>query len=158
MDAPVVTYAGFWKRFASYLIDSIVITMVALVLILPFILVLGIGVALTASMEDPEDAIPAIIGAIVAYLFVVVLAVVGEWLYFALMESSRHQGTLGKMAVGIKVTDMNGAPVTFGRATGRFFAKFVSGLTFGIGYIIAGFTEKKQALHDMIAGCLVVNK
>ena len=158
MEAPVLVFAGFWKRFAAYLIDSIVITIVAVILVLPFIVVLGVGVALTASMEDPAHALPAIVGAVLAYLFVVILAMVGEWLYFALMESSQHQGTLGKMAVGIKVTDMNGAPVSFGRATGRFFAKFISGLTFGIGYIIAGFTEKKQALHDMIAGCLVVNK
>jgi len=62
------------------------------------------------------------------------------------------------MVLGIRVTDLNGNRISFGRATGRYFAKIVSSLTFMIGYIIAGFTDRKQALHDMIAGCLVVNK
>jgi uncharacterized RDD family membrane protein YckC len=74
------------------------------------------------------------------------------------MESSSQQGTLGKMALGIKVTDMNGSRVSFGRATGRYFAKIISGLTFSIGYIMAGFTQQKQALHDIIAGCLIINR
>ncbi len=158
METPVIAYAGFWKRFAAYLIDSIVLSIVSLIIILPFIFVLGMGVALTAISEEPEQAIPAIVGAIVGWLFMALLLTVGQWLYFALMESSRQQGTLGKMAVGIKVTDLNGNPVTFGRASGRYFAKIISGLTFGIGYIIAGFTDRKQALHDMIASCLVLDK
>ena len=73
------------------------------------------------------------------------------------MESSAKQATLGKLALAIKVTDLNGNRISFGRASGRYFAKIISGLIFCIGYIIAGFTEKKQALHDMIANCLVVN-
>ncbi len=158
MEAPLFSYAGFWKRFAAYLIDSIVLSIVALIVILPFIFVLGLGVAMTAISDEPEQAIPTVIGAIVGWLFMGLLLTLGQWLYFALMESSRQQGTLGKMAVGIKVTDLNGNPVTFGRATGRHFAKIISGLTFGIGYIIAGFTDRKQALHDMIASCLVLNK
>jgi len=83
-------------------------------------------------------------------------ALVGGWLYFALMESSAWQATLGKRAVGIKVTDMEGGRISFGRATGRHFGKFVSALIFYIGFIMAGFTEKRQALHDIMAGCLVV--
>jgi uncharacterized RDD family membrane protein YckC len=62
------------------------------------------------------------------------------------------------MAIGIKVTDLNGNRISFGRATGRYFAKILSGMILMIGYIMAGFTEKKQALHDMIASCLVVMK
>lgn len=83
---------------------------------------------------------------------------IGGWLYFALMESSGQQGTIGKMALGIKVTDMNGNRIGFGRATGRYFGKIISSLTLTIGYIMAGFTQQKQALHDIIAGCLVINK
>jgi uncharacterized RDD family membrane protein YckC len=75
------------------------------------------------------------------------------------MESSPYQGTLGKMALGLIVTDLQGRPLSFARASGRFFGKIITGMIpFGIGYIMAGFTEKKQALHDMIAGCLVLRK
>jgi len=80
------------------------------------------------------------------------------WLYYALMESSKNQGTLGKMALGLKVTDMEGNRVSFGRATGRYFGKIISGMIMMIGYILAGLTEKKQALHDIMASCLVVKK
>lgn len=151
-------YAGFWKRFAAYLIDSIVIGIVAMIILLPFFVVMGFGIAMTAMSEDAEQVIPAVIGAIIGYFFIILLAIVGQWLYFALMESSRHQGTLGKMALGIKVTDIAGNRLSFGRASGRYFAKIISGMTMGIGYLIAAFTEKKQALHDMIAGCLVVDR
>ncbi len=81
-----------------------------------------------------------------------------QWLYFAWMESSEHQATLGKMALGLIVTDLNDQRISFGRATGRFFAKIITNYTFFIGYIMAGFTEKKQALHDMIASTLVLRK
>jgi uncharacterized RDD family membrane protein YckC len=81
------------------------------------------------------------------------------WLYYASMESSAYQGTLGKMALGLIVTDMQGRRISFGRASGRFFAKLLTGLIpFFVGYIMAGFTEKKQALHDIIASCLVLKK
>jgi uncharacterized RDD family membrane protein YckC len=81
------------------------------------------------------------------------------WLYYAGMESSEHQGTLGKMALGLVVTDINGQRLSFGRASGRFFARIITSFVpLGIGFIMAGFTEKKQALHDMIASCLVLRK
>ncbi len=73
-----------------------------------------------------------------------------------LWKAPAWQGTVGKKILGLRVTDLNGNRVSFGRASGRFFGKIVSGFTLMIGYIMAGFTEKKQALHDMIAGCLVV--
>ena len=72
------------------------------------------------------------------------------------MESSAKQATVGKMALGIIVTDLDGRRIGFGRATGRYFAKILSALTLGIGFLMAGFTERKQALHDMVASCLVV--
>jgi uncharacterized RDD family membrane protein YckC len=75
------------------------------------------------------------------------------------MESSRHQGTLGKMTLGLIVTDLQGRPIGFAVASGRYFAKIITGLIpLGIGYAMAGFTEKKQALHDMIASCLVLRR
>jgi uncharacterized RDD family membrane protein YckC len=80
------------------------------------------------------------------------------WLYWAQMESSPWQATLGKKLLGLKVTDLRGRRISFPRATGRHFAKNISALILLIGFLMAGFTEKKQTLHDMIARCLVVRK
>ncbi len=85
----------------------------------------------------------------------IVLLIFGSWLYEAFMESSSYQATLGKMIFGMKVTDLNGNRISFGRATGRHFAKWLSGLILCIGYMMVGFTERKQGLHDMLAGTLV---
>tara|TARA_B100001245_G_C22536040_1_gene269160 strand:- start:219 stop:485 length:267 start_codon:yes stop_codon:yes gene_type:complete len=80
------------------------------------------------------------------------------WIYFAVMESSPTQGTLGKMAIGIKVTDLEGSRISFGRASGRHFGKLISGLILQMGFVMVAFTKKKQGLHDKMASCLVVNK
>ncbi|GAC1442936.1 MAG: hypothetical protein NVSMB52_00700 [Chloroflexota bacterium] len=118
-------YAGFWKRFIAYLLDSILVAIVTGILL---------------------RAIPALSfsGILIA------------WLYFAFMESSEHQATLGKMALGIKVTDLDGSRISFGTASIRYFSKILSALILMIGFIMAAFTAKKQALHDMIANTLVV--
>ena len=71
------------------------------------------------------------------------------------MESSSYQATIGKMICGLRVTDLNGNRISFERATGRYFAKFLSVMFFGFGFIMAGFTERKQGLHDLLAGTLV---
>jgi uncharacterized RDD family membrane protein YckC len=81
-----------------------------------------------------------------------------QTLYFALMESSNYQATIGKMVLGLKVTDVNDGKLDFIKALVRNLSKIISGMILLIGYIMAGFTEKKQALHDMIAGTLVVKK
>jgi uncharacterized RDD family membrane protein YckC len=77
------------------------------------------------------------------------------WAYKAGMESSRYQASLGKMAMRLKVTDLDGSPISFGRATARYFSKYLSLVAFGIGYLMVGFDEQKQGLHDRIAGTLV---
>jgi uncharacterized RDD family membrane protein YckC len=87
-----------------------------------------------------------------------VIGIILNWLYYTLFEASSKQATLGKMALGIKVTDLDGEPITFARANGRYWAKIISTLTLLVGYIMAAFTERKQALHDILAGCLVVQK
>ena len=86
------------------------------------------------------------------------LVFVGQWLYFAMLESGKSQATVGKRVLGLQVTDRQGVRVSFGRATGRFFAKLISALPFDIGFMMAGWTQRKQALHDMIADTLVVRK
>ncbi|MBN3034054.1 MAG: RDD family protein [Bacteroidales bacterium] len=153
---PQRIYAGFWWRFLAYLLDSIILGIVESVIIMPFLVLMGVSV-FTAGQQDMnfEEAAPLLIPLFMAYFFVIIILLVVQWLYFALMESSRHQGTVGKLVIKIKVTDMNGNRITFARATGRYFAKIISGMILMIGYILAGITEKKQALHDMIAGCLV---
>ncbi|MGE6631175.1 RDD family protein [Bacillus sp. NPDC077027] len=105
-----------------------------------------------------EDEVAAIIGLLFFYLIIFVISIVIMWLYYALMESSKCQGTLGKMAVGIKVTKVSGERLTFARASGRYFSKALLSPILYIGYIITFFTEKKQALHDLIASTIVVNK
>lgn len=84
------------------------------------------------------------------------MCVVIGWLYSALMESSRWQGTLGKRACGLVVVDEQSNSISFARATGRYFAKYISVLTMGVGFVMAAFTRRKQALHDIIAGTLVL--
>jgi len=78
------------------------------------------------------------------------------WLYHAMLESGPHQATWGKRIVGVKVTSVTGQRISFGHATGRYFSTFLTGMTMGIGYLIVAFTDKKQALHDMVANTLVV--
>jgi uncharacterized RDD family membrane protein YckC len=153
-------YAGFWLRFVASLIDGLILGipfwLVAIVLFTAFG---GFGVMMRQHPADPR-AVAAFIGPIFGMFFLGMLAfVIVEWLYFAGMESSERQATFGKSAMSVRVTDYQGQRLTFGHASGRFFAKMISGLIpLGIGYIMAGFTEKKQALHDLIAATLVVRK
>jgi uncharacterized RDD family membrane protein YckC len=149
-----VAYAGFWLRFVAWIIDRIVLQFAGSIITLPFAASMGIRELMRTHPSSPEDFIPLFESMRKAFLIILVL----EWLYYALLESSAWQATLGKKALGLEVTDLAGARVTFGRATGRYFARYISFFTIGIGYIMAGFTQKKQALHDMIAGTLVIRK
>jgi uncharacterized RDD family membrane protein YckC len=152
-------YAGFWLRFLAYIIDNIVLGVIFGVVALLAIAAIGVDYfrAMVQGLQDGNGEFP--VAFVSAILIAVLLTAVVSWIYHAWMESSQYQGTLGKMALGLIVTDLNDQPVTFGRASGRFFAKIITGLIpLGIGYIMAGFTEKKQALHDMIASCLVLRK
>ncbi|OGU55862.1 MAG: hypothetical protein A2V66_18000 [Ignavibacteria bacterium RBG_13_36_8] len=173
MENTSFSYAGFWKRFVAYIIDEIIIGIVNTILFIPvFFFLIGAGILsleefgeygdfTTASFNmqqyHDEDIIAFISVFIIVIIFFSILAIIVQWLYFALMESSSKQATLGKMALNIKVVDMSGNRISFGRATGRYFGKIISGLILMIGYIMAGFTEKKQALHDIMANCLVIN-
>lgn len=153
-------YAAFWKRAAAFLIDfcivvalySLLIHTLNLLLNLPVeyspILERGLSLKMTPYVEEN-------------FLEIVLLYSLSKLLvlypYFALFESSRLQATPGKLILGIRVTDLVGKRISLLRATGRFFGKIVSGQILLIGYIMAAFTEKKQALHDLLASTVVVN-
>jgi uncharacterized RDD family membrane protein YckC len=146
MAAPDATaayrFAGFWWRVLAFVIDN-------------FILMIGggiagaiLGIALVGIGADKAAIQP-----IVSFL-----AIIWSWLYFALFENSQLRATLGKKACGLLVTNEHGERISFGRATGRYFAKIISGLIIGIGFMMAGWTRRKQALHDLICDTLVVRK
>ena len=130
-------YAGFWLRVCAALIDGTLLS----------IPVVSVGFLL--GYHDPP-------GADALLLFVQLFNFVFVWFYNAVLESSAWQATIGKHLLGLRVTDVHGHQISFGRATGRYFGEFVSALIFGLGYVMAGLTDRKQALHDILAGCLVL--
>lgn len=150
-------YAGFWWRFVAALLDLLIIWVASFavgVFFDPF----GIG----AFRIDPfgSDNFGGIF--YVAYNVDADLLglgnVVAIWFYFALQESSSRQATIGKRCCGIVVTDLNGKRISFSRASGRHFGKLVSSFILMIGYMMAGWTRRKQALHDIMAECLVLRR
>jgi len=138
-------YAGFWLRFAAYLIDSILLGLI----FFPLGLGLGLIMGATGNNQNPELMLGLNGGLNMVSLVV-------TWLYSSLLESSSWQGTVGKKLIGLRVTDLDGRRISFGRATGRHFGKILSGLICLVGFIMAAFTEKHQALHDQLAGTLVL--
>ncbi len=142
-----IVHAGFWRRCAAYVVDSFILS-------IGMVVVLGLLGIVTASLIAGDRG--GIAGLIIFLGYV--LLIVGIWLYYAKLESGPGQATIGKRVMGIKVTDDKGQRIGFGRATGRFFGKIISGMIMNIGYLMAGFTGRKQALHDMMAGCCVVFK
>jgi len=149
-----VAYAGFWLRVVAFIIDALVLYFVGRILFLPFAASMGMRGMMMGRPPDLQALLPMIR----AMIRLTLLRTILNWLYYALLESSAWQATLGKKALGLEVTDLDGNRISFGRATGRFFAKIISSIILGIGYLMAGFTEKKQALHDILAGTLVIRK
>jgi uncharacterized RDD family membrane protein YckC len=139
-------YGGFWIRVGAYLIDYIILQIASTVVM---VVVMG-SVGGFSAGSAPDDTV--LTGAVLA-MYLVLL--VGNWLYYAILESSSWQGTVGKKALGLVVADGHGERISFGRATGRFFAKIISGLILLVGYMMVGWTERKQGLHDMIASTYV---
>ena len=156
---PTITYAGFWWRFLATIIDGFVLSFVSGIFILPIALFFGLGIAtLSESMGNFEES-PVFWGSMIGmYGSIISISLVISWLYNAIMESSKLQATVGKLALKIKDTDYNYQRISFARASGRYFGKYISELILWIGYIMAGFTEKKQALHDLMASCYVIKE
>lgn len=175
---PPIVYAGFWLRVVAYLIDSAIVGIAFGAIAAILAATVGFhffrgrtpGVYAQAFFAHYQSvqyrtvqlqtAPPWMPAAALGIIFILIpIIIVATWLYFALMESSARQATVGKIALGLFVTDLQGRRITFGRATGRFFAKIITGLVpLFIGYIMAAFTARKQALHDMIASCLVLKR
>ncbi|WP_276499274.1 RDD family protein [Pontibacter litorisediminis] len=135
-----LAYASFWKRMAAIFVDAMIISFFINLFILPVV-----GIDTVPELTDMEGRLK--IQGIAAFV---------GWLYYAGFESSARQATLGKQLFGIFVTDTEGYRITFARATGRYFGKMLSGLILLIGYLMAAFTERRQALHDKIADTLVL--
>ena len=140
-----IVYAGFLKRWAALIIDCLILFVPTMVLGFVF----GVVAALFGGVGQHPMWVQAL-----GYLAWVAIAP----FYYAGFESSRQQATFGKQAIGIKVTDLAGRRIGFGRALGRWCAALLSYLTLYIGFFMAGFTSRKQALHDYVAGTLVVDR
>lgn len=133
-----MNYSPFWKRVVAYLIDS-------MLLALP----LGI-MSSSLGLQTPEE--------IYSSLELNLVSIMLTWIYFTLSEISDWQGTVGKKLMNIYVTDINGDKLTFFRAFSRQFLKIPSNLIFGIGFLFPLFTQKRQALHDLLAKTLILEK
>lgn len=142
LEEPVV-YAGFWERFGAWFIDAIILSVIGVVIGL----VLG-----RPRITYTDNSSLYVLYFNTSNLFNLIIG----WLYFALQESGPSQATVGKRALGLKVTSMNGGRISFGQATGRHFAQFLSAIIIFIGYLMVIWDAKKQALHDKLAGTLVV--
>lgn len=137
-------FAGFWLRLIAVAIDAGV-----LLLAMWFISVLfGVNIA---TLEPTQT------GVLGFQLFMGSSILLG-WLYYALMESIGPQATLGKLFMGIYVTNLEGDRVSFTNASFRHWMKYVSSAIFFLGFLIAGVTRRKQALHDMVSYCLVLKR
>jgi uncharacterized RDD family membrane protein YckC len=141
-------YAGFWLRLIAWLIDQFIFFLAGLAIRAISMLQFNSGADMSfwniSSMSD--------------FWSLYVIGFMIGWFYYAILESMPTQGTIGKIVMKLRVTNMKEEPVTFARASARYFARYITTATIGIGYIIIAFTKKKQALHDMISGCLVMKK
>lgn len=140
--APAATvYAGFWQRFAATFIDGFIVTLFSI----PAFVIIALG----ASSSKSAQATTTLAGYIIIYAI--------SAIYFSLMESGERSATYGKRWLGIKVHDLDGNRISGGRAFARWLSHFFSYVTLYIGFIMQPFTERKQALHDMISGTVVID-
>jgi uncharacterized RDD family membrane protein YckC len=147
-----IVYAGFWRRWAALFLDQLILAIP--LSIIYFFIMLGLGMT-GGLLSNAQPPIGAILGMEFAFYLVWWTACL---FYFATLESSESQGTFGKRALGIKVTDLEGRRISFKHAMGRWFGAALSYMSIYIGFLMAGFTQRKQALHDVIAGTLVVDR
>jgi uncharacterized RDD family membrane protein YckC len=158
-------YAGFWLRVVAAIVDLLVLAIPLAVFVSFLSVVKGIPLAFVGLNpgQAPSD-VTAAFGKPAVYLMLGFFVVSG-WLYFAALESSVWQGTIGKKVLGLYVADLQGKRATFGRTSGRFLVgrlmahvPYLGMIYFGVDCVCAGLTGKKQAIHDALAGCLVLRK
>jgi uncharacterized RDD family membrane protein YckC len=156
---PTVLYAGFWLRVVAAIIDSIALA----IPFTPIVFLLFAG--MIPSLMHSTNPVELMLSLLPRIILLTVFSAIASWLYWSLMESSSWQATLGKKALGLYVTDMDGYRASFARTSGRYCAgrlvsivPYIGGLYFLVSCICAGLTERKQAIHDIIAGCLVLRK
>ncbi|MGH8152037.1 MAG: RDD family protein [Rhodanobacteraceae bacterium] len=147
-----VLYAGFWRRVAAWFIDFFVLSAIEWILLMALGGRLLVPWTALGPWEDMGEPGRFFDGAVQPFGILVV------WFYYALCESSRAQATVGKLALGLQVTDEYGARIGFARATGRYFGMYVSAFVLCVGFMLAGWTPRKQALHDLMAACCVVRR
>lgn len=147
-----IAYAGFWLRAVAFIIDLLILTFASFPILWKLI---ERNVGPEPSYHDYFAFYAS--GTRQAIAFQLLLQLIC-WLYFAAFESSRWQATPGKKILGLYVTDLNGKRISFARSTGRYVGKALEQFTLFIGFLIAGFTARKQALHDIVASCLVLKK
>jgi uncharacterized RDD family membrane protein YckC len=152
--APATTYAGFWMRFLAIVIDGLIIGVVTGPITLIVEAVVGVGGGLLNDKGEINPGQIAMMAGMIA--FIAAFSVAARALYEGLLVASSKQATVGKMVFRIKVTDLDGRRLSMGRSFGRHFAKYVSDFTLLIGYLVQPFTARRQALHDIIAGTLVI--
>ncbi|WP_052714137.1 RDD family protein [Paenibacillus dauci] len=151
-------YAGFWKRFLATCIDSFILLLVAGIMIGFVVLMLNLnGDMNTGYANEPMSTGKSVFVALFPFLLLL-LELVFPWLYYSMFEHSKYHATPGKMVLGIVAVDQQYRPLSFGRASGRYWAQLLNGFTLNIGFMVAGWTTHKQALHDLVAGTYVVNK
>lgn len=141
-----IAYADFLPRVGAYLLDGLFCGVLGLILQVGLAMMFG----LVSGGEEGAMAAGSGLGSLLTLLLTL--------FYFVGYETSDKQGTWGKQIVGIKVTDLHGRRISTGQAVGRFFAKIITNLTCGIGYLLPLFTDRKQTLHDLICGCLALKK
>jgi uncharacterized RDD family membrane protein YckC len=152
--------AGFWRRLAASLIDLVILILITS--IAAAYLGLGEGWRMLMMILRKQTVITDNGYATTSFIpmpvatFLLVVFILIPWIYFAVLESSKNQATLGKMACRVIVTDLHGNSVTFARATLRFFSKYISGILVFTGFLCIGYTRYHQGLHDVIAATLVL--
>jgi len=150
-------YAGIGSRFLAALIDGVVLGIPIGIISTVLSAMMAVRV-INRSSRSTGMNVEAIGAFIAGFGFIMIISLLLSWAYFAMMESSAWQGTIGKKVMGIQVADLNGSRISLGRATIRLAVKSFLSSWFLIGYIMAFFTQRKQALHDLLAGTIVLVK
>ena len=146
------TYAGFWWRVLAYFIDGVILYIPQFLISLGFSKAVQLPQLTLLSTKFHSLANPALLISFFTFFILIII----RWLYAAGLQSSAWHATVGQKICNLVITDTQGQGISFARASGRYFAMFISTFTCCIGYFMAAFTERNQTLHDMIAGTVVL--